>query len=232
MPDVHDFEQAWLEKFRSSLDKVVGDETRREVMNGSAELSSQSSRKEVIDWSRRAMERLDKLVDKKRRQEIMTGCACQYPRAALGDVRQRYSETGDINLVHGMLQEQFESFLRETMGLDDDLIGEIVGRGWGLAGIRQGDTIIATKIPKSGYLLEYLQETDPELKRQLYCHCPRIRDVLKGSESISTTYCYCGAGYYKDIWEEIIQRPVQVELLESVMDGGQVCKVAIHLPSD
>jgi hypothetical protein len=93
-----------------------------------------------------------------------------------------------------------------------------------------GDTIIATKIPKSGYLVEYMRETDPKTKRQYYCHCPRIRDALKSGAAISPTYCYCGAGFYRGIWEEILGRPVQVELLESVLQGDDVCKIAIKLP--
>jgi predicted hydrocarbon binding protein len=109
---------------------------------------------------------------------------------------------------------------------------EILRRGWGLAGVRKGNTIIATKIPKSGYLVEYMRETDPQKKRQYYCHCPRIRDVLKSSETLSPTYCYCGAGFYKGLWEEILQEPVEVELLESVLKGDDVCKVAIRLPVD
>jgi len=43
-------------------------------------------------------------------------------------------------------------------------------------------------------------------------------------------YCYCGAGFYKGIWETILREPVRVEVLESVMHGGDVCKIAIHLP--
>ena len=89
---------------------------------------------------------------------------------------------------------------------------------------------MATKIPKSGYLIEYMKETDPDLKRQYYCHCPRVRDTMRASEIISPTYCYCGAGFYKGIWEEILQRPVEVEVLESVLAGGEVCKIAVHLP--
>jgi predicted hydrocarbon binding protein len=49
---------------------------------------------------------------------------------------------------------------------------------------------------------------------------------------ISGTYCYCGAGFYKGVWEEILQRPVEVEVLESVMRGDEVCTVAIRLPED
>ena len=121
--------------------------------------------------------------------------------------------------------------MKTVLALSDEMIQDIVSRGWGAAGVKDGDTIIATKIPKSGYLLEYMRETDPAKKRQLYCHCPRIREVLATSEAISPTYCYCGAGLYKGIWEEIVQQPVEVEVLESVLQGNEVCRIAIYLPS-
>jgi len=230
MSEEQDFERAWLAKFSGCLDEMVGEETRKEVMAGSEGLSSQSSRQEVIDWTKGAMGRLESLVDEGKRRTVMTGCACQYPKSDLQEMRKRYEVTADIDLVHQMLQEQFESFLQNTLELSHELVEEIVRRGWGVAGVKRGDTIIATKIPKSGFLVEYMRETDPEKKRQYYCHCPRIRDVLKASETISATYCYCGAGFYKGIWEEILQKPVEVEVLESVLKGDQVCKIAVHLP--
>jgi predicted hydrocarbon binding protein len=232
MPDTHDFERAWLAKFSHCLEEIAGQEIREAVMEGSAELSSQSDRQEVIRWSQAAMERLDALVTKDQRQLIMTGCACQYPQADLQDLREQYAATGDADLAHSTLQQRFESFLRHTLQLDEALVADIVSRGWGLAGIKTGNRIIATKIPKSGFLLDYMQETDPAKKRQIYCHCPRIRDVLKSSETLSPTYCYCGAGFYKGIWEEILQKPVQVEVLETVLAGAEVCKIAIQLPPD
>ena len=232
MTNTYDFERAWLTKFSNCLEQTVGEEIRENVMQGSENLSSTSDRGEVIAWSKQAMERLDMLVDEDQRKIIMTGCACHYPKSKLQEMRQVYSETKDLDRVHQMLQEQFESFLENTLQLDDEMITEIVQRGWGAAGVKKGSTIIATKIPKSGFLVEYMNETDPHKKRQYYCHCPRVRDVLKTSEIISSTYCYCGAGYYKGIWEEILQQPVEVELLESVLQGDDVCKVEIKLPSD
>jgi predicted hydrocarbon binding protein len=44
------------------------------------------------------------------------------------------------------------------------------------------------------------------------------------------TYCYCGAGFYQGIWEKVLDEPVQVEVLESVMTGGDVCQIAVELP--
>jgi predicted hydrocarbon binding protein len=232
MPEKFDFERAWLAKFSGGLDEIAGEEIRREVMQGTENLSSDSSREEVIAWSREAIERLESLVDEEGQKSIMTGCACQYPESGLQDIRKEYEATQDIDVAHRMLQERFEAFLRDTLELGDELVAEVVGRGWGLAGIRQGDTIIATKIPKSGYLVQYMQETDSKKKRQYYCHCPRVRDALKTGVTISPTYCYCGAGFYKGIWEEILQEPVEVEVLESVLKGDQVCTIAIHLPHE
>jgi predicted hydrocarbon binding protein len=230
MPEKHDFERAWLVKFANCLEEVAGEEIREQVMAGSEGLSAQSDRQQVIDWSRQAMERLDALVDPQGRKEIMTGCACQYPKSQLQEIKRTFAETQDLDLAHRMLQEQFEAFLEDTLQLDGELVQEIVARGWGAAGIKEGNTIIATKIPKSGFLVEYMNETDPQEKRRHYCHCPRVRDVLRTQDSISTTYCYCGAGFYKGIWEEILGEPVEVELLQSVLKGDDVCQIAIELP--
>ncbi len=230
MSEELDFERAWLHKFSTGLKQVAGEDVEREVMRGAEELSSDSPREEVIAWTREAMGRLDSLVGESGRRAILTGCACQYPKAALAALRKTYEETGDLAQVHGMLQAQFESLLRDTLQLNEELVQDVVGRGWGSAGALDGPTVVATKIPKSGFLVEYLREQDPSRKRQLYCHCPRVRDALKSSVAMSPTYCYCGAGFYKGIWEEILGEPVEVELLESVLQGDEVCRFAVHLP--
>jgi predicted hydrocarbon binding protein len=175
------------------------------------------------------MDKLDGLIDADKRVDIMTGCACEYPKSELQGIRKKYEDTKNVELCHEMLQKKFVSFLKDTLHLDRDMINEIVDRGWGVAGRLEGNKIIATKIPKSGYLNEYMKETDPEKKRAIYCHCPRIRDALRTGAQISPTYCYCGAGFYKGIWEEILQKPVVVRILESVIKGDHVCKVAVSL---
>jgi hypothetical protein len=146
-------------------------------------------------------------------------------------MREEYEISRDIGTVHRMLQEQFESFLKTSLGLNEGLVEDIVSRGWGSAGVRKGNTIIATKIPKSTYLVDYLKECDPEKRRQYYCHCPRIRDSVKASIAISPVYCYCGAGFYSGIWKEITQKPVKVELLKSVLKGDDVCTFSVTLLS-
>lgn len=224
-----DFERVWLEKFKRCLEKNAGAEMREEIMRGSEGLSQDSAREEVMKWTQSSMERLDSLLDVRKRRDVMLGCACHYPHADLEDLKKMYEETYDIDVVHRMLQERFASFLKKTLNLPDKAIEDITRRGWGVAGMIKGETVLAIKIPKSSNLLEYMGEDDPQKKRVLYCHCPRIRDAIRTGMKISPTYCFCGAGFYKDIWEFITGAPVSVEVLESVLAGGEVCRFAIHL---
>jgi hypothetical protein len=225
-----DFERIWLARFGDCIEDEAGPEAREQILAGSDALAMSSTREEVIRWTRQAMYLLEEQFSESQQRAIMSGCACRYPSSNLEDARALYEETGDINQVHALLQEKFEFFLSKDLGLDMDLIEEIVSRNWGLAGRMEGGKIIATKIPKSGNLKRYMGEKDPEIRRSLYCHCPRVKEAPKLGELLPKTYCYCGAGFYKDIWEHIIQQPVEVEVLESVLTGGDECRIAIHLP--
>ncbi len=224
-----DFEKSWLVKFAASLDRSVSATVKKEILEDGEKLSAHSDRQEIFAWTKRAMAQLDRLVDKAKRVEVMTACACQYPKPELDEIRKTYEAKKDIHLVHKMLQDKFESFLRHSLTLDDKLTADIIKRGWGLAGTIKHNKIIATKIPKSEYLVQYFKEKDPVKKRTIYCHCPRIRDSIMAQINISPTYCYCGAGFYKGFWEYILQRQVKVEVLKSVLKDDDVCQFAIDL---
>ena len=225
-----DFERRWQAKLSAYIDEVAGPEVRARVTAGGEFLTDASDRDDIIRWSADAIGRLSHLVEAPVLRGIMTRCACHYPAPDLQPIRKHYAETHNIRSAHDLLQEQFKAFLRGVMGLEEEVVAEIVSRGWGSAGVLDGHTIIATKIPKSGYLREYLAEPSRERRRELYCHCPRVRDATRLGIPLPTDYCYCGAGFYKDIWETIIGQPVEVELLDSIVMGGEVCRVAVHLP--
>jgi hypothetical protein len=225
-----DFEKYWQEKLNWAVESSTDPEILRMVLEGGEILTQESSPEDKIRWTCDMLGRLGEVTDSKTRQKIMTQCACQYPVEDLEDIKEAYQSSGDIGLVLSMMQEKFDGFLRYTLKLEDELIDEIFSRGWGLAGVQDGNSILATKIPKSGYLREYFQETDPEKKRRIYCHCPRVRDGVGLDPAPPMDYCYCGAGFYKGIWEEILGVPVEVEMVESVLQGGDVCKIRVHLP--
>lgn len=223
-----DFEQSWQGKLRQAVRDQVGPEAAERVLAGGQELSDASKIEERIRWTCGALGRLEQAANPRQEIEILNACACRYPEENLADVRQIYRETGDIDQALIALQEIFERFLREDLKLEENLVGEVVSRNWGLAGVRRGATIIATKIPKSGSLRDYFHSQDPEEKRRLYCHCPRIRDGIGRLPRPREVYCQCGAGFYRGIWETILERPVRVEVLDSVLAGGDVCRVAVQ----
>lgn len=98
-----------------------------------------------------------------------------------------------------------------------------------LGGIRKGDRIFITKIPYAPD--DYLQETDPRLKRYYACHCTFVRSALKeGTPAISPTWCYCSGGYEKFLFDVIFEEPVEVEVLETPLAGHSRCRFALKIP--
>ena len=230
MNDSFDFEGSWQRKLNHALDRAAGEATRHLITEGGSELSDATPRDEIICWTRDMLARADAALDEHERAEVFNACACHHPAAGLQAARELYERTGDIQAAIDQLQAQFESFLTDGLRLPAVHLERIKALGWGLAGRLEGDTIVATKIPKSGYLLEYMQEPDPGRRRELYCHCPRVRSAVAAAQLLSPTYCGCGAGYYRDIWETILGRPVRVEVLSSVLAGDDTCTIAIHIP--
>jgi predicted hydrocarbon binding protein len=58
------------------------------------------------------------------------------------------------------------------------------------------------------------------------CYCGSVSGT---KEKIPLTYCYCGAGWYKRLFEEVLSRPVKVEVLRSIASGADKCELAIYI---
>ncbi|HDZ18238.1 hypothetical protein LCGC14_1033790 [marine sediment metagenome] len=55
---------------------------------------------------------------------------------------------------------------------------------------------------------------------------------LDEDQPISPIFCHSSSGYYKNYWEAVLEHPVKVELLETVLKGDLVCKFALHYPEE
>lgn len=96
-------------------------------------------------------------------------------------------------------------------------------------GVRQGNIIYETKIP---YMTkQYLAETDPVLKRYYACHCPWAREAIRHKDvHLEEIFCHCSGGFHKKPFEVIFGQKLEVDVLDSVLSGGDRCRFAIHLP--
>ena len=58
------------------------------------------------------------------------------------------------------------------------------------------------------------------------CYCG---SVSKAKAPLSPTYCRCSCGWYGQLFEAALGRPVEVELLGSIASGDEQCRFLIHL---
>jgi predicted hydrocarbon binding protein len=56
------------------------------------------------------------------------------------------------------------------------------------------------------------------------CYCG---SVSKTREKIPLIFCYCGAGWYKRLFEEVLGSPVRVEVVQSIANGADQCVLRI-----
>ncbi len=132
-----------------------------------------------------------------------------------------------VDLLRGY-QERDELFFGQE--ITDDVIGFVEGNPEVGGGVREGNLIYETKIPYNAKA--YLAETDPEKKRYHYCHCPWAKEsIRKGTLTVSPTFCQCSAGFTKRPFEVIFGQSLHVDVIESVLQGDDVCRFAIHLPA-
>ncbi len=220
----------WRAVFAASLDEVVGTEARRRVLPDEANKAYPCDPVGNVRWTSAVIDRMEDLVGRDDSIEGLSRCAHILPDSTIEKLREVYERHHDLEELREFWQERF---IRELKDLHDPMsqewLSKVVGENWGQVGRREGNVIIATKIPEN--MKGYFEASDENERRYHYCHCDRIRAVHRtGRFEISPTYYYCGGGFYKSNWERILGRRVKVELLKCLLKGDDVCQFAIQLP--
>lgn len=58
------------------------------------------------------------------------------------------------------------------------------------------------------------------------CYCGLVNKTKEPLKNL--TYCYCGVGYVKQFFESALEKPVKVEIIESVITGAKRCGFLIY----
>ncbi len=215
------FEKQWRLKLQKALQKIGRGKLYQDLKETNSEKASEL-------WTKKLMQTLLKELSEDELREVMCGCACHAGKDNLIAIRDVYAQNHDLKKAHAMYQKVFEVFIKDYKNLNDDEMQYLIDHNIGSAGVLEGNVISVTKIPKE--FSRYLKANDETEKRYLYCHCPRVRELLKIEQKpLPKEYCYCGAGFFKDIWEFILQRPVEVKVVESLLQGDAACKIEIHI---
>ncbi|MBU7043925.1 MAG: hypothetical protein HXS47_10070 [Theionarchaea archaeon] len=59
------------------------------------------------------------------------------------------------------------------------------------------------------------------------CYCGQVKHTRVLFPSL--TYCHCSTGWYAQLFETILGRPVAVDILQSIICGADSCEFVIHL---
>jgi hypothetical protein len=180
-----------------NVECFVEEVVSKKVMEGSEQITANSSKKEVVVWVKDAMNRLDALVDEKTGVQIMENCG--YNCAA----------------VNKRIIERCKSRRKNYKSIDEFLEAEQRRPLKGTRLVRKGEALYQFYTPKA-------------FTRPIGCYCSLLRG-LPYDEKVLPTYCNCSKGFVKKFWEGVLERPVKVELMQSVVAGAPECKFVIHL---
>jgi len=205
----------WNGLLARGLNRVLGQEARQQVMVGDEALTVESTVDERFQWVKAVMERLDRLAAEDQKYDVVSSCAHVFPREQIAKLKAIYEDT------KARTDDPWQAVDAVIEFMDTD-------PGWGEGPRRDGRVIYSSKAPRDPQ--GYANAQDEIEKRKAYCFCPLVRTHL--DQGMPLTFCYCGAGWYRQQWEGAIGQPVRIEIVSSVLQGDDVCQFAIHLPDE
>jgi effector-binding domain-containing protein len=193
----------WEQRLAESLERVLGKAARAEVLQDLDRIALGTSCEERRAWVNCALERLDAQSTEEQRFDILSRCAHTFSPRRIERVRAAYERNLDVDEALAAMAEDPEWYEKPS---------------------RDGDIIYVTKVPRNRQ--GYDEATEPAEKTMHYCHCALVRDK---PGDVHPAFCYCASGWYRQIWEGILGKPVRVEIVKSLTRGDDTCQFAIHL---
>lgn len=206
---IHD----WTALFRKNLERVLGPAEAERVFGDCCGITAETGLQSRFDAVKSAIGRLVGTTDDSMQYDCLSGCAHVFPPEQVAKLRASFAGAMEEGL--GFL----EAVDRVIAFMDSD-------PGWSEKATREGHTILTSKGPRDKKAYEAAET--PEARASAACFCPILRARL--SEGMPPSFCYCGAGWFRQQWEGAIGLPVRVEILGSLLRGDPRCSFAVHLP--
>jgi hypothetical protein len=198
----------WDRLFAEGAEKILGLKARLRLMEGIESITPASSFDDYTAWIQGAIARMDALTgDNEKKCQVVSNCAHVFPQERIDHLRLIYE------------QGAFDDILREMY--TDDF--------WYEKPVRRGNVLYMRKNPFNPE--GYANAASPAERRKAFCHCPFVHPYLDEIPAkLSPTFCFCGAGWYRRLWEGILGQPVKIEHVETLLKGNDQCTLTITLP--
>ncbi len=134
--------------------------------------------------------------------------------------------------IKSLEEHEKEGTLFFTQEINQEVLEYVKNQPGIEGGVRKGNVLTVSKIPHE--TSKYLNEEDEMLKAYYYCHCPWVKESIKdGSvDEIPNVFCNCSGGYYKNYWEIVLDQPIKVKTVKTVLNGDPICEFDVILPDD
>ncbi|MCK5046185.1 MAG: hypothetical protein KAS22_06370 [Candidatus Heimdallarchaeota archaeon] len=229
-----------LDNLSRELLEAVGEKKGKQILAGidfPALGTTADKKPEII---KKVIERLEENIDEKTCHKILVSNLHGIPKENYKGQREKFLKTKNVDeylkernaaFVKTLEKHRDEKTLFYTQEINDEVIKHVENNPQIEGGVRKGNIVYAEKIP---YMTkQFLKETDENMKKYYYCHCSWVREALKtGETKVPAKFCKCSAGYYKNQWDVILDQPVDVDVVETILDGDPRCLFAIHLPEE
>ncbi len=196
----------WLELLETGLEATLGTAARERILEGMSDITPCTDRERRAEWIKGVISRIESEAQSpEKRYAAISGCADFFPQERIDAYRHIYRSRHSVDdVIDFMRSEQY----------------------WFREPYRNGAIVYVTKNPRNRQAYEAAKTAED--KRRHYCHCTMLRNVL--DHGISPTFCYCGAGWFRQQWEGTLEEPVEIRVEKSVLNGDDACTFAIHLP--
>ncbi|MFX1600868.1 MAG: hypothetical protein ACFFB6_09760, partial [Promethearchaeota archaeon] len=187
------------------------------------------------------MKRLEETLGEEKTIGLLAPCLHGRPLEPIKKDREDFLRINDIDEFLKVKKQEFidrvqnhqkEGTLEYAQYIDEDVVEYIKTNPTLTPGIRKGDKIIVTKIPYQ--IKKYLNAEDERMKRYYSCYCAWVRGAIKNGteQDISSNFCHCSAGFFKQYWDIIFDQPTKVVPIETPLTGNLVCTFAVHIPKE
>ncbi len=230
-----------MENLYEKLAAMVGEDLRDIIFEDMPLPPLGLSRREKARYTYRIMRRLEEIFEESMCRRLLDDSLHNLPNKYYASAKTDFYVTceGDMDRYLLFKRQKFIESLKDHFDrgelfcgqeITEEVIGFVESNVEIGGGVREGSIIYETKIPAN--TKAFLAETDPQLKKYHYCHCPWAKESLRsGALTVPATFCQCSAGFQKRPYEFIFDQPLKAEVLQSLLNGDPVCRFAIHLPS-
>ncbi len=202
---------AWLERFSTGVHQHINQEEASEVLADINSLDIETNPLQQSQWVKSALGKLtEALPNASTRKEILLGCAHRYPKDEIIHLSQTYQRLGSV--------EKLLEFMRSEVA---------EGRARYAVPVKHGHFLSMEKVPWDPERKK--NATSDSERRAYHCHCGLVRASILADLTIDPTFCNCGAGWIKQLWDGILNRSVEVSMMESVLNGSDRCYFTVDV---